>query len=429
MLALQPQSVATKAKKDKEIYNYYQLFADVYDKIVNFYVDETDPSILFEGAIRGMIEILDRNNFYLSAEDISDGVLEKLPGNAYGLVLGVKDDKLLVISSVMGSAGAEAGLTSGDWIWSIGDTLIGTLPSLLENYKLLLEPDRAAEVTSKPATVNNGPTSAPKNDQQTNSEGLQKTRNDNDTTGLGITYLRGEKAEIFKRETMSLQTRIKTAEPETGVIGPAANVVYIHPSQISTLAEFEQLLQQTGLRQSNSLQTLVLDLRQIYQLNCQTAIEIASLFLPANKVITVLHYFDKIAPEPSITHTEGDFAKRLMAVLVDQGTAGGAEILAAALSSRRGCQSIGQKTFGYAFKQAQLPVASGGTIYLVAGVYHTPEGRPLYPDSFSPVVGIDNPLAPHEWRKMSLSERSIKDAVLVQAINHLQGAMTAVRNK
>ncbi|MBN2383302.1 hypothetical protein JXQ70_10500 [bacterium] len=422
---------ADKAKKDKEIYNYYQLFADVYDKIVHYYVDETQPEVLIQGAIKGMLQILDRNNYFLTAEEQADGLIERVYNNEYGLILGVKNDKLLVISALPHFPAFQAGISSGDWIWSIGENVIGTLPSLMDNYSLLFGIDQGITQmeTGLTSPQIQSPEQAENKGQSVSEEQASSKTGEVTQPGLTVTILRGENYEVYKRETLTPISTTVHRENEIETFGPDHAIGYIHPTGVETLLQFEQCIQQFSPAGSDQRpSSMVLDLRQIYALSDQVAIEIACLFMRSHQVITSLHYHDTKNPRPSLCTIDGPYARNPVVVLVDSGTAGGAEILAAALSSQSLCQSFGQSTFGYAFKREQIPTSDGGSIFVVAGVYHSPEGRKLYPDAFSPENSVKEALSPSEWQKMTPSERFAQDPVLVQAVQALQGTLSTTRN-
>jgi len=90
-------------KTDKEIYQYHDLFLSIYDKIVNFYVEETNKRILIEGAIKGMLSTLDKNNYYITGDDREKDISPQIHFNLFGLIMGIKNDKLQVIDTLPGS--------------------------------------------------------------------------------------------------------------------------------------------------------------------------------------------------------------------------------------------------------------------------------------------------------------------------------------
>ena len=58
-------------------------------------------------------------------------------------------------------------------------------------------------------------------------------------------------------------------------------------------------------------------------------------------------------------------------------TAGAAEVLAAALAQDRGIPTIGQRTFGSASEQKDIPLEDGGALILTVALYHDPAGKSI----------------------------------------------------
>lgn len=421
-----------KGKKDKEIYNYYQLFADVYDKIVHYYVDETSPTVLIEGAIRGMLEILDRNNFYLSDEQMKNDLKNTVLLNQFGLILGVKQEKLLVITTIPGSSAYEAELQSGDWIWSIGDTLIGTTPSLMEDYRLLLEnQDRVFGKSEQNVTIiqtDNEPDGEISEEVENRSSSGENENLDENELGLNISFLRGENLEIYKRVQMKPITQKSNTENEYIHLGDSQDIIYIRPCQISSCLDFQNFIHTSGINDQDTGKSLIIDLRQIYTIDCLTAIEIAYLFLPADIIASSIHYFNNKTPKPFLTNHNGPFSEINLAILIDNGTAGGAEVLAAALAGQNNCVTYGQKTFGYAFSRVEIPTSSGGMMSIIEGVFHTPEGKPLYPDSLMPLQPFDETINPHDWH-LKITERKQKDPLLEYVMTQFGATMSVARKE
>jgi carboxyl-terminal processing protease len=76
-----------------------------------------------------------------------------------------------------------------------------------------------------------------------------------------------------------------------------------------------------------------------------------------------------------------------MAVLVDTGTAGPAEIVAAALLDAGRAPLVGEHTFGRAAVQKAVPLADGGLVVTV-GRYVSPKGNPIHGKGLEPSVPV-----------------------------------------
>jgi carboxyl-terminal processing protease len=76
-----------------------------------------------------------------------------------------------------------------------------------------------------------------------------------------------------------------------------------------------------------------------------------------------------------------------LAVLIDNGTAGPAEIVAAALSEAGRATLVGRRTFGRVGVQRAVPLAEGGLV-LTVGKYLTPAGKPIHEQGIEPAVAV-----------------------------------------
>jgi carboxyl-terminal processing protease len=82
-----------------------------------------------------------------------------------------------------------------------------------------------------------------------------------------------------------------------------------------------------------------------------------------------------------------------LAVLVDRGTAGPAEIAAAALLDTGRATLVGEHTFGRAAVQKAVPLATGGLVITVAR-YVSPKGNVIHGKGVAPTVAVDRPDEP-----------------------------------
>lgn len=431
ILNAQPGGV-TAAKtptKDREVYAYHDLFLAVYDKIVNYYVDETDRIVLLEGALQGMCTTLDRNNMYLRAADLEKRFTETMRDNQYGLVFGVKVDKLQVIAVLPGSPAEDAGLRSGDWIWSIGDMVVGGMPSLLENYKQLLhqrlfttsqdeERETGVIITGGEQVGEiDGGLKVPANLEQPEAL-IDANEASGDEKGFMITWLRGEKDETVMQKALVGERKVIQPLPAVEMIEKPVTALLIRLSEIKTAEQFQEIVESKILSMPRST-PILLDCRQVYHLQPDAAIKIAACFLEQGQTIASLTL---PRGETVRTHTasaSGICSRLNTAVLIDGGTAGGVEIIAAALAANGTATLVGSPTFGYAFEQTGFPVKFGGEIRIVTGIYRDAKGAPLYPESRKPGISLDNELEPTAWRTVHREKKFADDPVISAALKAL----------
>ncbi len=131
----------------------------------------------------------------------------------------------------------------------------------------------------------------------------------------------------------------------------------------------------------DGVKSVVLDVRGVATGEVAAAVAVAELFLEGGPVTKLS---GRSVPEKSWT---ADAAKRAwdgpLAVLIDSGTAGPAEILAAALADAGRAQLVGQRSFGRAAVQKALALPRGGLVLTVAR-YSSPKGNVLHGKGVEP---------------------------------------------
>ena len=100
----------------------------------------------------------------------------------------------------------------------------------------------------------------------------------------------------------------------------------------------------------------------------------ASLFLGKGPIASVVSR--KVAGKALEAAGEPAWKGRVV-VLMDDSTAGPAEILAAALHDRAKATTVGETTVGMAIIQRSIPTGEGGTLFMTVGRYVAPSGQVL----------------------------------------------------
>jgi carboxyl-terminal processing protease len=133
---------------------------------------------------------------------------------------------------------------------------------------------------------------------------------------------------------------------------------------------------------------------------------------------------------------EADPAKTVsrlpLAVLTNRGTAGGAEVAAAALLDSKRAQVIGERTYGYAAFRRAVTVEDGSAIILAVAKYYSPSGKAIQdtgvvPSVLSvetePYVDLDEEEGvPDKPEKPEPAKPTEEDPVVKRAIEVLNGS-------
>jgi len=82
-----------------------------------------------------------------------------------------------------------------------------------------------------------------------------------------------------------------------------------------------------------------------------------------------------------------------VAVLVNQGSASAAEIVAGALKDNGRAKLLGQKTFGKGSVQTVMPLEDGQALKLTTSLYYTPSGVSIHQRGIEPDLPLPEPPA------------------------------------
>jgi carboxyl-terminal processing protease len=133
---------------------------------------------------------------------------------------------------------------------------------------------------------------------------------------------------------------------------------------------------------------LVIDLRGAATGDLDDGIAAARLFV---KTGTLAVKQGKGVKEPVAANTgDGAVAARTV-LLVNQGTAGAAEVFAAALDGNDRAQLIGERTLGRAARQRLVKLPDGSGLLLTMQRYLTPASKPIHEKGLEPDVEVDQP--------------------------------------
>jgi carboxyl-terminal processing protease len=127
---------------------------------------------------------------------------------------------------------------------------------------------------------------------------------------------------------------------------------------------------------------VVLDLRDNGGGLLQEGVLVSSVFVPDGTIVTT-----RGRRRPSKTYKATGQAidtKVPVVVLVNDGTASAAEIVAGALQDRDRATVVGRRTFGKGVFQEIEPLSNGGALDITVGEYFTPKGRNLGPRDGKP---------------------------------------------
>lgn len=312
------------------------------------YVDSTDEQKLYDDAISKMLEDLDPHSVYLPPVEMKHEA-EIMDGNfeGIGIEFSIQKDTIQVVTPISGGPSELAGISAGDKIIKINDTLVAGIKITNEMVMKKLKGPKDTKV--KVTMLKNG-------------------------TKKLITY-------TIKRDKIPLYS------VDAGImLDQQTGYIKINRFSKTTYQEFYEKLDAL-IKQG--MKRLVLDLRQNPGGFMDQATAIADEFLDGDKTIvytegrTVPRTYDK-------AKTPGLFENGKLAVLIDEGSASASEILSGAIQDWDRGILIGRRTFGKGLVQQEFELGDGSSVRLTIAKYYTPTGRSIqrpYEDNVSDYYG------------------------------------------
>ncbi|MGB9204849.1 MAG: S41 family peptidase [Terriglobales bacterium] len=377
--------VNVRASSNEGAYRQLSVYSEVLSRIRLEYVEEPNIPGVTDGALHGLLESLDANSSYLSAAEYQRYKTMKTDGKAdIGATVSKRFGYADVVAVIPGGPADKAGVENSDIIESIEGKTTHDM-SLAEIHSRL-----TGEVGS---TVN-------------------------------LAVVRPRRAEPEK----VVITRDVVAIPPASEKMLADNVGYI---QVDAFPEGKSQEIASKIRdlQKQGAKKLVLDLRNSAGGAESEGVAAANLFLD-HGTITYLQG-QKYPRQAFNADPAKDVTKLPVAVLVNRGTAGPAEIVAAAILENARGDVVGDKTFGDGSVQKLIEMQDNSALILSVAKYYSPSGKAIQDAAVTPNVLIadtadddgglpdeDQNAAPNE--KKEVKPKSQEDDQLKKALEVLK---------
>lgn len=214
---------------------------------------------------------------------------------------------------------------------------------------------------------------------------------------------------VFRESTLSAETFIierrlnNTGRPSASRPAPGVLMLAVPGFYASTVEDIVKLLRQEW--QAEPVRAVVLDLRGCPGGLLDMAIAISTIFLPEN--VTVLRTTGRLPEANFVYRASKEFYQRRagpdplaglpselktvpVAVLVDKGTASGAEIVAAALQDHRRALIVGRPTYGRGNIQTVRPLNATEGVKMTTALWVTPNGKPIHAIGITPDIEAES---------------------------------------
>jgi carboxyl-terminal processing protease len=335
-------------------YSQIAIFAKALELVRQDYVDENKTSYhdLVTAAMKGMLSSLDPHSQFMDPNDFRDMQDDtRSRFNGLGIEVSMKNGLPTVVTAMEDTPAAKAGILSGDQILRINS---------MSTERMDLQD--AINVLRGPAGAK-----------------------------VGLTLLRPSTKEIKEYTLQRVEIKIQSVKGERllppELTGPF-RIGYIRLIQFNEPTA-DELSKAIDDLQKQGMQALILDLRNNPGGLLNSAVDVCGQFLPPNTKV--------VSTQGRVSSQQHDYATSTvskprpnfpMVLLVNEGSASGAEIVAGALKDLRRAVLVGETTFGKGSVQNVLQLPDGSAVRFTTAKYYTPSRQVIQGNGVTPNIRV-----------------------------------------
>jgi len=332
------------------------LFWQVWDKLTSDYYDKSKliPSQMIYGAIQGMVAAVgDPYTMYLPPDQnkvINDNLSGSFEG--VGIEIGYKDTHLAVVAPLAGSPAEAAGVKPGDYIIHIKDV--------------------AKKIDIDSSSL----------DLSTAVDDIRGTAG----TVVTLTLLRDGSSNPI---VINL-TRAKIDVPSVVLswTGADKNIADIKLSQFGANTDDEWNKAVDAILQNKNTKGIIIDLRNNPGGYLQSAVDIASDFVPAGTTVVIQQDGTGAKTMTASESLHQRLVGYKVVVLINDGSASASEILSGALRDDLKVKLVGDKSFGKGTVQNPEDISGGSGLHITIAKWLTPDGTWVHGVGLTPDVPV-----------------------------------------
>ena len=320
-------------------YSQLAIFNEVLSLVMNAYVEPVELDRTMRGAELGLTEALDGDSAYLNEEEAQLIRKAEVDDGDVGLIVTRRFGFLMVISPREGSPAARAGLRTGDLLKTIDGRHTRTLAAAVGDRMLLGAPGSVVK--------------------------LSVLRQSNDPIDFDLT-----------------RERLSPTLPHSKMLPGGVGLLRIPEFPEGTASAARDEIE--SLRRQGAGQ-IVLDVRQAAHGLESEGVGVANLFVGEGvltRLVSRRGGEKKLEADPSLKVWDAP-----LVALIDTGTAGPGEVLAAALAGAERASLVGTRTFGRA-GSGRLFALQDGALLLTVSKYLTPKGDAIHGEGVQPSVVV-----------------------------------------
>lgn len=322
--------------------------SEVFGKIKQNYVEDIADKELLENAIRGLLSGLDPHSAYLDKKaftNLREGTSGEFGG--LGIVVGMEEGFVKVISPIDDTPAEKAGVKSGDLIIRLDE----------KNVKGMTLEDAVKIMRGKP------------------------------DTDIKLTIVRKGEDKPLKIKITRAVIKVQSVRSKT--LAEGFGYIRISAFQERTGADLRSAISKLKKENNKKLKGLVLDLRNNPGGLLSAAVEVSDAFLEGGVVVSI-----KGRDQANTTSYSAKgmdlITEAPIVVLINGGSASASEIVAGALQDHKRAIIMGQQSFGKASVQTVVPLGNGSALKLTTARYYTPNGTSIQAKGIIPDIILDD---------------------------------------
>jgi carboxyl-terminal processing protease len=323
-------------------YRQLQVYSEVLSRVRSEYVEEPNIPKVTDGALHGLLESLDSNSSYLSPEAYKAFKAHRTEGKAdIGAVISKRFGYADVVAVLPGSPAEKAGIEPTDIFESIEG----------QSTRDMSLPEIRNMIAGAPGST------------------------------LNVQVVRARRAEpqkvVITRDTVNVPP-VSDKQMDDGI-------GYIKVEAL-TKGKSQEIASKIKSLEKSGAKKILLDLRYCAEGDESEGIATANLFLNHG---TITYLQGQKYPRQAFNADSSKAVTNLpLAVLVNRGTSGPSEIVAAAILENARGDVVGDKTFGDGSVQKTLDLPDGGAVILSVAKYYSPSGKAIQDTAVTPNVVV-----------------------------------------
>src|ERR1700682_5849904 len=323
-------------------YRQMQVYSEVLSRVQSEYVEDPNIPKVTDGALHGLVESLDSNSSYMTPDAYKAYKAHKSEAKGeIGATISKRFGYAAVVSVLPGSPAEKAGIEATDIFESVEG----------QSTRDMSLPEIRSVLAGTPGST------------------------------INVSVVRARRAEpqkvVITRNVVTIQpVSEKMIEDGIGYI----KVDALTKGKAQEIAGKIKSLEKSGAKK------LLLDLRNASDGDESEGVAVANLFLNHG---TITYLQGQKYPREAFNADPAKAVTNLpVAALVNKGTAGAAEIVAAAILENARGDVVGDKTFGDGSVQKTIDLPDGGALILSIAKYYSPSGKAIQDNAGTPNVVV-----------------------------------------